>query len=88
MLALLKKLRDDDCGFVVSSELILIMTIVCLGMVVGLTEVSNAVTRELVDVANAYNQLNQGGRSSGPGSSHQNASLIEVTGSDPVAEGS
>ena len=45
MLALLKKLRDDECGFVVSSELILIMTIVCLGMVVGLTEVSNAVIR-------------------------------------------
>ncbi len=88
MLALLKKLRDDECGFVVSSELILIMTIVCLGMVVGLTEVSNAVTRELVDVANAYNQLNQGRSSSGPGSSHQTGSLIEVTGSDPVAEGS
>ena len=88
MLALLKKLRDDECGFVVTSELILIMTVVCLGMVVGLTEVSSAVTRELVDVANAYNHLNQGRRSPGPGWSHQNASLIEVTGRGPVAEGS
>lgn len=62
MLRLLKKLLDDEHGFVLSSELILIMTIVCLGLVVGLTEVSHAVSGELVDVANAYNRLNQGRR--------------------------
>ena len=87
MLALLKKLLDDERGFVVTSELILIMTVVCLGMVVGLTEISNAVTRELVDVANAHNHVNQGRRSQGSGWSHHNANLIEVTGSAPVAEG-
>ena len=88
MLALLKKLLNDENGFVVSSELILIMTIVCLGMVVGLTEVSYAVTNELVDVANAYNRLNQGRRSQQSGWSNQNSQTIEVSGSHPVSEGS
>lgn len=62
MLVLLKKLLDDEQGFVVTSELILITTIVCLGLVVGLTEVSHAVSGELIDVANAYNKLNHGRR--------------------------
>lgn len=62
MLQLFKKLLDDERGFVITSELILITTVVCLAMVVGLTEVSHAVTGELIDVANAYNRLNQGRR--------------------------
>lgn len=62
MLQLFKKLLDDEQGFVVTSELILISTIVCLAMVVGLTEVSHAVSGELIDVANAYSRLNQGRR--------------------------
>ena len=82
MLAHLKKLFDDEQGFVVTSELILITTIVCLGMIVGLTEVSHAVSGELVDVANAYNQMNQGSRYhklgwNGGGGNNTN---IEVTG--------
>lgn len=62
MLPLFKKLLDDEQGFVVTSELILISTIVCLSMVVGLSEVSHAVNGELLDVANAYSRLNQGRR--------------------------
>jgi Flp pilus assembly pilin Flp len=62
MWQLFKKLLDDEQGFVVTSELILISTIVCLAMVVGLTEVSHAVTGELIDVANGYSRLNQGRR--------------------------
>ena len=89
MLSLVKKLLNDENGFVVSSELILIMTVVCLGMVVGLTEVSYAVTGELVDVANAYNRLNQGRRYQQLGwGNTQNSQTIEVTGSHPVSEGS
>ena len=88
MLAFLKKLRDDENGFVLSTELMLIMTVVCLGMIVGLTEVTHAVTAELVDVANGYNRLNQGRHSQQSGWGDQNSQLIEVTGRNPVSEGS
>ena len=91
MLALLKKLLDDENGFVLSIELVLIATILCLGMMVGLSEVSRAVTNELVDVANAYNSMNQGGRYQQMGwghqnSNHQNRPLIEVVGTAPHPE--
>ena len=88
MLALLKNLLDDEGGFVVTSELILITTIVCLGMIVGLTEVSHAVSGELVDVANAYNHLNQGRRYDKLGWDRggQNSANIEITGTPAVDE--
>lgn len=87
MLALLKKLLDDEEGFVVTSELILIATIVCLGMVVGLTEVTHAVSGELIDVANAYNHLNQGRRYNqlGWGNNAWNSGDIEINGT-PAAD--
>lgn len=62
MWRLLKQLLNDEQGVVITSELILIATIVTLAMVVGLTEVSHAVTNELVDVANGYSRMNQGRR--------------------------
>ena len=62
MLRLFKQLLDDEQGVVITTELIMIATIVTLAMVVGLTEVSHAVTGELIDVANSYNSLNQGRR--------------------------
>lgn len=62
MLQLFKQLLNDEQGVVITSELILIATIVTLSMVVGLTEVSHAVTGELIDVANSYNRMNQGRR--------------------------
>ena len=91
MLAHLKKLLDDENGFVLSIELVLIATILCLGMIVGLTEVSRAVTNELVDVANAYNSMNQGRRYQQMGwgnqsSSNQNRPMIEVVGTAPQPE--
>ena len=91
MLAHLKKLLDDENGFVLSIELVLIATILCLGMIVGLTEVSRAVTNELVDVANAYNSMNQGRRYQKMGwgnqnSSNQNRPMIEVVGTAPQPE--
>lgn len=82
MLRLFKQLLDDEQGMVITSELILIATIVTLGMVVGLTEVSHAVTNELIDVANGYNQMNQGRRYQKLGwhDGGSNNSLAEVTG--------
>ena len=82
MLRLLNQLLDDEQGMVITSELILISTIVTLAMVVGLTEVSHAVTGELIDVANGYNRMNQGRRYQKLGwqDSGWNNSMAEVTG--------
>jgi Flp pilus assembly pilin Flp len=49
----------DDSGFIVSAELILIATIAVLGLIVGLSQVQNAVVAELNDVGHAIGALNQ-----------------------------
>ena len=53
------QLINDEAGFIVSAELILVATIAVLAMVVGLTEVSSAVNQELEDVASAFGSVNQ-----------------------------
>lgn len=52
-------LRDDECGFVVSVELILMASIVVLGLMAGMTSVRDAVVSELSDVAGAVQDVNQ-----------------------------
>lgn len=47
---ILKALKNDENGFVVSAELVLIGTILVLGMIVGLTELSYGVNEELEDL--------------------------------------
>ena len=56
----MKNLLNDECGFVVSAELIMVATITVLGLIVGLSEVRQAVSEELEDVASAIGSLNQG----------------------------
>ncbi len=56
---LLKRFWNEEHGFVVSAELVLIASIVILALVVGLAEVSHAVNHELEDVASAFGSLNQ-----------------------------
>ena len=55
----LNTLWNDEAGFIVSIELILIATIAVIGLIVGLTAVRDAVTSELSDVAGAIQDLNQ-----------------------------
>ena len=50
---------NDEVGFVISAELVLVLTIAVLAMVVGLSEVAVAVNTELNDVSNAIGSLNQ-----------------------------
>jgi hypothetical protein len=50
---------DDEQGFIISAELVLVATIGVLGLVVGLSQVQNAVVSELNDVAHAIGALNQ-----------------------------
>ncbi|MDA0835849.1 MAG: hypothetical protein O2955_16000 [Planctomycetota bacterium] len=56
---MLHKLWNDEAGFVVSAELVLVATILVIGMIVGLSEVQHAVVQELGDVGEAIGSLNQ-----------------------------
>lgn len=57
--ATLSQLFEDEAGFIVSAELVLVSTILVLGMVVGLAELSNGINQELEDVGSAFGSLNQ-----------------------------
>lgn len=59
MLSLTHALLNDEAGFVVSAELVLVATIVVIGLIVGLSEVQHAVVAELNDVADAIGSINQ-----------------------------
>lgn len=55
----LRRLRDDEQGFVVSAELVLIATVAVIGIIVGMVAIRDAVVSELSDVAGAMQDLNQ-----------------------------
>jgi hypothetical protein len=55
-----KTLLNDEAGFIVSAELVLISTIAVLGLVVGLSELSININNELEDVGSAFSAMNQG----------------------------
>ena len=55
-----KILWNDEAGFVVSIELILIATVAVIGLLAGLTSVRDSVVSELSDVAGAVQDVNQG----------------------------
>jgi hypothetical protein len=54
-----RKLWNDEAGFIVSAELVLVATIVVIGLVVGLTVLRNQVVQELVDVGQAIGSVSQ-----------------------------
>ena len=56
---LLKRLWCDEGGFVISTELVLVATLLIMALVVGLEAVRNAVLTELADTATAIAQANQ-----------------------------
>ncbi len=56
---MIRNLWLDESGFVISAELVLVLTIAVLAMIVGLSEVAVAVNTELNDVSNAIGSLNQ-----------------------------
>ncbi|UUO07971.1 hypothetical protein M4951_06555 [Blastopirellula sp. J2-11] len=58
-MTLLKRIWNDEAGFIVSTELILIATILVIGLVVGLTSIRDAVVTELADVSGAISDLDQ-----------------------------
>jgi hypothetical protein len=52
-------LAGDEAGFIISAELVLVMTIAVLGMVVGLTAVRDSVANELNDLSHAFGAVSQ-----------------------------
>ena len=56
---MLKAFLNDECGAIVSIEMILIITIAVLALIVGWSEVAVAVNTELNDISNAVGALNQ-----------------------------
>lgn len=53
------RLWSDEAGFVVSTELALVATILVIGLIVGLTSIRDQVVQELADIAGMVSQLNQ-----------------------------
>jgi Flp pilus assembly pilin Flp len=56
---MLRNLWQDDSGAVISAELVLVLTILVIGVIVGLSEVAVAVNTELNDISNAIGALDQ-----------------------------
>lgn len=56
---LLHQLWADEIGAVLSSELVLIMTLLVIGMIAGLSALRVAVVQELGDIAGAIGKLSQ-----------------------------
>jgi hypothetical protein len=59
MKSLANKLWNDQAGFVVSIELVLISTIAVIGLITGMTAVRDGVVSELSDVAGSVQDINQ-----------------------------
>lgn len=55
----MRKLFNDEAGFIVSAELVLVLTIAVLGTVVGLASVRDAISTEMCDLASAFGAVNQ-----------------------------
>ena len=56
---MLRNLMNDEAGFLVSAELILIFTLVFCAVAVGVATVRDSLVQELGDVAEAVGALNQ-----------------------------
>jgi len=56
---MMKKFWNDEAGFIVSAELVLVLTIAVLGTVVGLTAIRDSVANELVDLSSAFGAVDQ-----------------------------
>ena len=81
MLNLINALKNDEAGFIVSAELVLVSTIAVLGLVVGLSEVSLNINNELEDVGSAFSSVQQGysiGCSSGHKGQHNGSSFCDT----------
>lgn len=54
-----KKFGNKQAGFVLTSELVLLTTVLVIGMVVGLTTLRDSVNAEMEDISEAIGSLDQ-----------------------------
>ena len=59
MQTIIAQLINDEAGFIVSAELVLVATIGVLSLVVGLSEVAFNINNELEDIGSAIGAINQ-----------------------------
>ncbi len=59
MNALLIRLMNEEAGFIISAELVLVASIAVLAMIVGLSEVALNVANELEDVGSSFGSITQ-----------------------------
>jgi hypothetical protein len=76
MRELFKKLIKDESGIIISSEIVLVGTILVIGSIVGLANLSSAVNNELNDVAQACDKS----YNNGPGHMQNNYVLTSSKG--------
>ena len=55
----MRKLFNDEAGFIISAELMLVLTIGVLGTIVGLVGLRDALASEMADIASAFGAINQ-----------------------------
>jgi len=60
MKQLFARLWKDDAGAIIASEFLFVVTILVIGIIVGLANVRDAVVTELSELANALLALSQG----------------------------
>lgn len=81
-MTMLHALWNDEVGFIISSELVLIATILVIGMIVGLTTIRDQVVQEMGDIAMAFSDLTQSysfGGVSGHTSSTAGSNFVDQT---------
>ena len=87
MRELLKKLIKDENGIIISSEIVLVGTILVIGSIVGLASLSHAVNHELNDVARACDKsYNNDGYGNNGNDNNYNAGDYTLTHSVGVPE--
>lgn len=80
----------DDAGAIIATEYLFIVTILVIGIIVGLTSLREAMNAELVELGNAMLALSQGytiSGTSGSGGSTDGSQAIDTPGLlvDPTA---
>lgn len=59
MVKLFRKFWADEAGFIISAELVLVITIMVIGLVAGLSTMRDALLSEMMGISGALTSLNQ-----------------------------